>query len=126
MPARGRTTTAWRWTLGVAVVVQLVVLYAPSAPSPPIDLPVDKVVHFVIFGAVAFSGIRAGVRPGWLVAALLTNAVASELIQYAVLPHRSGDWRDALADAVGILVGTALALRRPRGADRGERARMGA
>jgi len=117
---------AWRWALAVAVVVQLVVLYAPSAPSPPIDLPIDKVIHFVIFGAVAYTGIRAGVRPGWLVAALVANAVASELIQWAFLPNRSGDWRDALADILGTVVCAGWAMRRPPGTARGERARMGA
>jgi hypothetical protein len=42
------------------VAVQLVVLYLPTAPGPPTGLPLDKVVHFAVFFAVAALGIRAG------------------------------------------------------------------
>jgi len=103
--------TAWRWAFAVAVVVQLLALYAPSAPAPPSGLPLDKVVHVGVFAAVAWTGIRAGLPVRWVVGVLLAQSVVSELVQHFWLPHRSGDWRDAAADAVGTLVAAAWAVR---------------
>ncbi len=100
-----------RWLFAGAVVVQLVVLYAPRAPSTD-GLPgVDKLVHLAVFAAVAWTGRLAGVPRGRLAALLLAHAVVSELLQAAVLPHRSGDPLDAVADAAGVLLGLALAGR---------------
>ncbi len=46
---------------------------------------------------------------GWLVLALLAYGVGIELAQ-SLLPPRSADWRDVLADALGIAVGLLAAL----------------
>ena len=95
--------------LGVVLAVQLVLLYWPRAVQPPSGgLPWDKVVHALIFGLVYAAGVRAGVpaRP-WLAVSLL-HAVVSELVQHALLPHRSGDPYDALADVTGVLLALAL------------------
>lgn len=102
-----------RLLLAGAVLLQLVVLYAPRAPSAGEATGIDKVVHLAVFGLVAWAGRRAGVRTGPLVVALLAHAVLSEVLQDRLLPHRDGDWRDALADAGGTLVGALLPV--PRG-----------
>lgn len=102
MPAR-------RVVLAVTVLVQLVVLYAPTAPAGPEVNGLDKVVHVAVFAAVAWAAVRAGL-PTWPVAAvLLAHAAVSELVQHYLLPHRDGDVRDAIADAVGVAVGLAAA-----------------
>ncbi len=98
-----------------AVLVQLGVLYAPRAADPAPGLPLDKVVHVALFAAVAWTGLRAGVPRRPLVALLLAHAVVSEVVQGTLLPHRSGDVRDALADAVGVLVGVLVAAFDVRG-----------
>jgi hypothetical protein len=103
-----RPGTRWRLLLAGAVLLQLVVLYAPRAPSTGETTGIDKVVHFSIFALVAWAGRRAGLRTGPLVAVLLAHAVLSEVLQWQLLAHRDGDWRDSLADAVGVAAGALL------------------
>ena len=95
----------WRWALGVAMAVQLMVLYAPSAPAGPPVNGIDKVVHFSIFAAPVFAALMVGIRARWALVILAAHAPISELIQHLVLPHRSGDPFDAIADLSGVLLG---------------------
>ncbi|KRE37737.1 hypothetical protein ASG73_08815 [Janibacter sp. Soil728] len=105
--------------LTVAVVVQLVVLYAPDAPGPPSPIPhSDKVIHALVFALpVLVAGL--GGRVWWPAAAVLcaVHAPVSEVIQHVALPHRSGDSWDVLADLVGVglsSIGVLLVVRRLR------------
>jgi hypothetical protein len=113
-PSRGLTPAVWAFA--ASVVLQLVVLYWPTTPSEH-GLPVDKLIHAAIFGLVMVTGAWAGVprRPLFVVLAL--HAPGSELIQHYLLPHRDGDWRDATADLVGLLLGVLIVttLQRRRG-----------
>jgi hypothetical protein len=97
-PARDRVL------LAVAVVVQLVVLYAPRAPSTGPVPGVDKVVHATVFGAVAWAAVRCGIARWVIVVVLAAHAVLSELLQAALLPARSGDPLDAVADVAGVVL----------------------
>lgn len=113
---------AW---LAVAVVVHLAVLYWPRPPDVGGGVPhLDLVVHLVVFGAVAVCAVRCGLPLTWVVVVLLAHAVVSELVQAYVVPDRTGDWRDAVADAVGTLLGVLLTRRdrRPAGALRADAA----
>jgi VanZ family protein len=93
----------------LALVAQLVVLYVPDPPS---DIPAppgsDKLVHFAVFAAPALLGVLAGLQPLWLGAALAAHAVLSEVVQHALLPGRSGDAWDAVADLAGVTLGLAV------------------
>jgi hypothetical protein len=100
--------TAWQ-LFAVAVAVNLVLLFWPRALGNPGGLPFDKVVHLLSFAAVMWSGVRAGLAIRWLGAVLAVHAVTSELIQHALLPGRSGDPADVLADLTGV-AGVVLAL----------------
>ena len=124
---RGRNTTdtldpasaagpaaASRWagtTFVLTVIAQLVVLYWPRSPSTG-GLPIDKLVHAVVFGAVLAAAAWAGLRPRLVGVVLLAHAVVSELVQHYLLPNRSGDWTDAVADAIGVLIVTLFLWRR--------------
>jgi VanZ family protein len=66
----------------------------------------------VIFGAVLWAGVRAGVPARGLTAVLAAHAVISELIQHYLLTGRSGDATDTAADLVGVLIVTLLLRRR--------------
>ena len=106
--AKSRSRThelRWRWGFGVALAVQLIVLYAPRAPAGPPVNGFDKVIHLSIFAAVAFSALMVGFRARWALVVLALHAPISELIQHFVLPHRSGDVFDAIADLGGVLLG---------------------
>ena len=115
--ARRRATTsarsrrADRLVLAVAAVVHLVVLYAPRAPSTASTPGLDKLVHAAVFGAVAWAAVRCGVRRQVVAGVLAAHAVVSELVQHFVLPHRSGDPLDAVADVVGVGLALLVAAR---------------
>lgn len=110
------STGTWRRLLVGAVVVQLAVLYWPRPPDVGGGVPgLDLLVHLLVFAVVALCAVRAGYPPAAVAAVLLAHAVVSEVAQAYVVPDRAGDWRDALADAVGTVVGTLAA--RAGGAD---------
>ena len=103
------TVPRGRWlVLAVALAVNLALLYWPRAPGPGVldRVPeLDKVVHLATFAAVSWAGLRAGLSPRWWLPLLAGHAVLSEVLQHALLPHRSGDPFDAVADIVGVLAG---------------------
>ena len=91
------------------VLLSLVVLFSPASEVPS-GLPVnDKVVHASLFAALAVTGRLAGYATRLLAIGLVVYAGVSEVLQAALPIHRDGDVRDALADALGVLAGLALA-----------------
>lgn len=100
--------------LALSVAVQLVVLYAPEGAGPGLFPQADKVVHLLVFLVPAALAVVAGFRRRVVVAVFAAQAVLSEVVQAVLLPHRSGDVLDAVADltgvALGVLVGS-LVLR---------------
>jgi VanZ family protein len=107
----------WQAAFVLACLIQLYGLYSPRQAGPHTGIPNDdKVAHLLLFGSVAYLGLRVGVRARLLLAVLVANAVVSELVQHFLLPHRSGDPFDSLTDLVGVAVGAWLgfrAIRRP-------------
>ncbi|MGH8969395.1 MAG: VanZ family protein [Actinomycetes bacterium] len=113
-----------RMLFATAVAVNLALVYWPRAADGP-GLPhLDKLAHAAVFAAVAWTGLRAGMRWTWLAALLTVHAVTSEVLQHTALPGRSGDPADVLADLVGVAGGLILGpwghdrARADRGADR--------
>ena len=96
----------WWLLLGMALLTQLVVVYAPSAPGGPEISGLDKVIHASVFGAPALVALLAGLSPRWVLGLLVLHAPVSELVQATMLPSRDGDVADSVADLTGI----ALAL----------------
>ncbi|WP_077036665.1 VanZ family protein [Pelomonas sp. KK5] len=90
----------------LAVITWLALI---PAPPPQADLGWDKANHFSAFAALVLSGRWAWPqRRAWpLALALLVYGGMIELIQ-TQLPPREGDWRDLLADAIGIAIGLLL------------------
>lgn len=113
----GRPTARSRAAFGISVAVQLGVLYWPRAAQPAPALPLDTAVHVLIFAAVAWAGLRAGVPAVALLALLVAHSVVSEVAQELLLPRRSGDAADVLADVSGVLLGALVAVARRRGVD---------
>ncbi|MDK3257818.1 VanZ family protein [Blastococcus capsensis] len=106
-----------RVAFGLVVLVSLVVLFAPASGVPSGPPGTDKVVHVLLFAALAVSGRWAGVRAAPLAAALLSYAAASELLQGLTPLARSMSFLDLVADAIGVVVGLLAwrrATRRPR------------
>ena len=105
-----RPSTLARLLFAGTVLVQLLVLYLPRAPAAG-GPGLDKLVHAAVFGAVLWAGLRCGFPTVPLVVALLAHAVLSEVLQERLLPNRSGDPLDVVADTVGVLLALAIARR---------------
>ena len=99
-----------RWLVAVAaMVVQFAVLYVPRAPSLPTGgLPLDKLVHVLVFAVPVVALVAAGAPRVWVVAVMAVHAPLSELLQSAVLADRSGEPGDVVADLVGVAIGAWL------------------
>ena len=99
-------------------VLSLVVLFTPASGVPGGFEVNDKVVHFVLFAALAVTGRMAAIAPLPLLLGLLGYAGVSEVLQSVLPLNRDGDLLDVLADGLGVLTGL-LATRLRRGG-RGE------
>ncbi|MGL4173579.1 MAG: VanZ family protein [Actinomycetota bacterium] len=105
-----RSVLFWRGCFVAAGLVQLVVLYFPRSPSVGGDVPLDKVVHVAVFGAVAVVAPAAVLPLRPVVVGLAGHAVISELVQDALFTDRSGELADVIADLVGVGLGAGAAL----------------
>ena len=106
---RPTAVRSWRIALVLLAAVHLAILYAPDTGGAPTFPGVDKLVHLATFGSVTLAGLRAGLRPRWWVPVVGVHAVVSELVQHWLLPHRSGDPADVVADLAGVAVGVLAA-----------------
>ncbi len=92
------------------LLLSLYVLFTPRTGGEGLFPGADKVVHALLFGLLAATTRwRFGPLPAGLVA-VVAYAVVSELVQ-GVLPTRSGDAYDVVADLCGVLAGWLLARR---------------
>jgi hypothetical protein len=96
----------WFLALGIALVLQLVVLYWPTAPAGPPVTGLDKLIHIAVFAAPALAALMAGLSAPWVLGILAVQAPVSELVQHFALPHRSGDPLDMMADLAGLALGS--------------------
>lgn len=97
----------------VLALVLNVGFYLPDAPSGVggVSFPgMDKVFHLGVFALTvwAVGRVLAPERRfpmGWVAIAGLVHAVLIEVVQGALLPHRSMDGTDVLADSIGVALG---------------------
>jgi hypothetical protein len=104
-----------RGVFAVAVLVSLAVLFAPADDVPASPPGVDKLVHLLLFAALAASGRWAGARAGVLGGLLVVYAAVSEVVQGLSALERSASVADWVADVAGVaagLLGWAWAARR--------------
>jgi VanZ family protein len=104
--------------LVLTVVLQLVVLYDPNPSGVPAFPGLDKIVHATVFALPTLVGLLASAGRAWVIPALMVaHAPLSEVVQATMLPERSGDPMDAVADLVGVALGVLIGtlVRRARG-----------
>ncbi|KGN34822.1 hypothetical protein N802_01880 [Knoellia sinensis KCTC 19936] len=95
--------------VSVAVLLQIVVLYAPSGGGGSPFPNFDKLVHAAVFALPVFFALLA--RLPWLpvVFVAAAHAPVSEFIQGTLLPNRAGDRWDVAADLAGVALGVLTA-----------------
>ncbi len=91
---------------GAVFAISLVVLFTPASEVPSAPPGTDKLVHLVLFAALAISGFR--IRQVPLLIGLICYAGLSEVLQGVLPLGRSGDSLDALVDVLGVLAGFAF------------------
>jgi VanZ family protein len=94
----------------ITVAVQLCALYWPRVDVQGPVTWTDKVVHVVLFLVPTLVGLLARLRPAYVVGALALHAPVSELVQHFLLPGRSGDVGDAVADLSGVVLGVTVVV----------------
>jgi VanZ family protein len=84
---------------------------SPAPYLPPLEIFDwwDKAQHAIAFGALAVLAVLAypGVSKVRIGLLLIAHGVLIEVLQYFT-GYRFGDWQDAVADGVGVLVGLVL------------------
>jgi len=84
---------------------------SPAPYLPPLDIFNwwDKAQHAIGYSSLTISALLAYPhKPKWKVAALLCiHGCLIELLQY-FSGYRYGDWQDALADGLGVVLGMAF------------------
>lgn len=90
------------------VVVSWVILFTPESGVPTAPPGTDKVVHLLLFAALAGTGRLARLPAAPLLVGLVGYAALSEVLQELLPIGRSGDWVDALVDIIGAGLGWAF------------------
>jgi hypothetical protein len=104
-----RRIGGWRLAFAIAVVAHLVALYWPRVDMAGAPEGSDKIGHVVLFAVPVAIGIIA-TRSWWPAAVFAVHAVLSEALQASWLPDRSGSAADAVADLVGVALGSAVVV----------------
>jgi len=89
----------------VCVAVLLWLSLAPTRDLPGADLLWDKAEHAIAYVVLMTAGLLLFPRHPWLlVGGALGLGVAIELLQASMGFGRQGDWRDVVANSLGVLV----------------------
>ena len=104
-----------RLYLAVGWAMIAAVVWLSLTPSPPqVDFnQSDKVGHLLAYGGLMFWFSQLYSRRAFLFLAFVAMGVGLELVQ-GELAYRSADIYDAAANTLGVLLGWAAALIRPR------------
>ena len=102
------TRRGWRWLFGAAASGVLVLSLLPVPAGLTVFSWQDKLEHALAFAALALlaSLAQLGGRAA-RIGGLIGYGVLIELLQ-GLTPHRMADPWDALADAIGVLMGVGL------------------
>jgi len=103
-----------RALFGLWCIAWLVVAGLMLAPlRSPVDVShADLIAHFAVFACLAFATVgfsRRGAELSLLAAATIAGGVGLELAQ-GLVPHRTVDVLDMVANTLGVMVGYAGAL----------------
>lgn len=105
--------TLLRIPFAAVALISLVVLFTPVSGVSSAPAGTDKVVHLLLFGGLAATGLLAGSRVQPLLIGLVCYAAVSEALQGVLPIGRDGNVLDAVVDVLGSVIGwSAMRLRR--------------
>lgn len=108
------TRTFLRVAFGAALLAVFVVSVLPAPYEPKIFSWQDKVQHLVVFGGLTLLGIAGWPRsPRAVAAGMLLYGIAMEVAQ-SMTAYRAGEFRDWIADALGVVAALAIVRLRHR------------
>lgn len=95
----------------LSMVAALIILFTPASGVPSGFEHSDKIVHFVLFAALAWSSTVAAISPTWTAMWTVAFAALSEVLQAALPLGRSGSLLDLFFDVLGAAAGLLVAAR---------------
>lgn len=110
-PLRHRRAWHALWWTAIAVVVAVCLM--PPPPLPPLPRNSDKIHHLLAYFALAAAAVQIYRRGAmlWLVGlGLVAMGIAIEVMQGTLTSTRAADPYDALANAIGVGCGLAMAF----------------
>jgi VanZ family protein len=97
----------WRLALVGCAAAVVVLALMPIGPTTP-SIGWDKADHLFAFAVLGLLGMKAFPRSqAACMGGVLAFGIVVELLQAAV-PYRFAEWRDIVANAVGIVIGIAV------------------
>jgi VanZ family protein len=96
----------------IAILWTIIIFVLCSFPSESLPKNNDKVSHFIAFAGFSFFWFFHSKKPLLIMIIAALYGIGVEFWQ-AILPesfHRAFDWYDALADAVGGIIGYGIFL----------------
>lgn len=97
--------------LAISGFAALIILFTPASGVPSGFEHSDKIIHFSLFAALAYSSRFAAIGVMKTLTWTVGFAILSEVLQ-AVLPMgRSGSALDAMFDVFGVIAGLLVAVR---------------
>lgn len=90
------------WTSVLVLLFMAVGRPMPGGPSGVMSL-YDKVFHAVVYGALTLMAIAGRYQPFFVLSVLLVHGALIEVLQ-SLVPSRTADWNDFLADCIGVFV----------------------
>lgn len=94
------------WSALAVLMYLAVARPMPGGPSGALSVH-DKLVHGGVYGALAVCGLLGRLRASTVMLVLFAHGALVEVLQ-ALVPDRSADVLDLLADALGIAVVLAI------------------
>lgn len=98
--------------LGVFIAAVAVILYLTLAPNedvPGSGMVWDKAAHSIAYGLLVIVGLLMSTHRRWMVIlGVWLLGVGVEIVQGIMGFGRNGDWRDAVANTIGIGLGVVL------------------
>ncbi|MDO9432480.1 MAG: VanZ family protein [Phenylobacterium sp.] len=92
-----------------AVTVILYLTLAPNQDVPGSGMIWDKAAHSIAYGLLTLVGLFMSTHRRWMVvAAVWSLGIGVEIAQGLMGFGRQGDWRDALANTIGIVLAYVL------------------